>query len=571
MRAVTERGDRRVLRVAFDSCSISEQAVVTQYLRGEQLEFGTPNSRPHPVAQSSRATLVIHGVQALLSPGSNSGHDTEPANDIAAHHVWLVDGATPEPAFLSTVDLSSDSLVYVTAPTWMVREEFLSAIAKAELKAAQKANALRVQYYDTQIANDLKVAKHIINNLGAEKSLDLDYVEFYSRPVELLNGDFMASAASPEGAQFFIVADFTGHGLPAAIGALVAHGTFTSMVSKNHSVETIVAELNRKMRNLLPTGRFLAASVFALYADSGIVSIWNGGMPDVLIRDENGNVSSRFPSQHPALGILDEASFSSEARTRELKLGYSIFAYSDGVTESMDAGGDLFGSARLESAVAGKAENVVDSVLDEIQAFRGTQPQCDDVSMLLVTFDPGQMVQPHNEKTESKTSQPPMDWQFSLQLESSALKRIDPVPIAGQIIDHMQGFGPKMAEIYVVLTELFSNALEHGLLELDSAIKSNPTGFSKYYQARETRLGKLTSGFITITCKHTASEEAGLLEISLRQSSNGRKPPYPTKVETTDPSRLHGRGTSLVLGICDTLKYLDGGLTARVTYSWNRN
>ena len=48
--------------------------------------------------------------------------------------------------------------------------------------------------------------------------------------------------------------------------------------------------------------------------------------------------------------------------------------------------------------------------------------------------------------------------------------------------------------LFTVLAELFNNALDHGILELDSGLKRDVEGFSEYYKQRIERLEKLENG-----------------------------------------------------------------------------
>ena len=56
--------------------------------------------------------------------------------------------------------------------------------------------------------------------------------------------------------------------------------------------------------------------------------------------------------------------------------------------------------------------------------------------------------------------------------------------------------------IYMVLAELFFNALDHGLLKLDSRLKETPQGFGEYYSQRTKRLADLQEGRIEIKLSH---------------------------------------------------------------------
>jgi hypothetical protein len=58
------------------------------------------------------------------------------------------------------------------------------------------------------------------------------------------------------------------------------------------------------------------------------------------------------------------------------------------------------------------------------------------------------------------------------------------------------------------LAELYSNALEHGLLHLDSVLKNSAQGFAKYYALRHERLNALEEGYIRFDIKHQPTEMA---------------------------------------------------------------
>jgi hypothetical protein len=55
---------------------------------------------------------------------------------------------------------------------------------------------------------------------------------------------------------------------------------------------------------------------------------------------------------------------------------------------------------------------------------------------------------------------------------------------------------PRGGALYTVLAELYSNALEHGLMGLDSRLKCDAEGFARYYAERRERLQNLSHGFV---------------------------------------------------------------------------
>jgi two-component system, HptB-dependent secretion and biofilm response regulator len=65
------------------------------------------------------------------------------------------------------------------------------------------------------------------------------------------------------------------------------------------------------------------------------------------------------------------------------------------------------------------------------------------------------------------------------------LRTLDPLPQIMQMLTALQGLHAHRERLYTILAELFANALEHGLLGLNSALKQTPQGFVAYYTARE--------------------------------------------------------------------------------------
>jgi sigma-B regulation protein RsbU (phosphoserine phosphatase) len=89
------------------------------------------------------------------------------------------------------------------------------------------------------------------------------------------------------------------------------------------------------------------------------------------------------------LGLFDHASFEEETLT--LQPGDAILAFSDGVTEALNADGEEFSDDRLLASVGGHhggaPQAVVDAVLADVRAFCGDATQSDDVTVLMVRYE----------------------------------------------------------------------------------------------------------------------------------------------------------------------------------------
>ena len=130
-----------------------------------------------------------------------------------------------------------------------------------------------------------------------------------------------------------------------------------------------------------------------------------------------------------------------------------------------------------------------------------------------------------------------------------------------------------------ILTELFINDLDHGVLKLDSSLKNSAEGFSQYFNERAKRLDKLADhtlnsdfDFVRITLKYFPRPSGGKMVINIRDSGPGFDISLATRGNSpsvTIEPKLSGRGVELVKQLCDTLEYEEKGTSVTASYIWH--
>ncbi len=160
-----------------------------------------------------------------------------------------------------------------------------------------------------------------------------------------------------------------------------------------------------------------------------------------------------------------------------------------------------------------------------------------------------------------------MDWRVKLALSADVLTSTDPLPQLIQMLMDIQGLHRFREPIYTVLAELFSNALDHGVLRLDSSQKQTPDGFLQYYAERERRLQNLTEGCVDIEMHHQKSDEGGVLRIEVKDSGEGFDH---SEINASLEGNLGfcGRGIPLIRSLCESLQYSEQGTKATAIYRW---
>ena len=88
--------------------------------------------------------------------------------------------------------------------------------------------------------------------------------------------------------------DFTGHGLPAAIGAMPVAEIFYGMAAKGFGAPDVLREINRKLRRILPVGMFCCGLMVEADFKHNSLRVWNGGLPDGWLLRAGGDTCVRL-------------------------------------------------------------------------------------------------------------------------------------------------------------------------------------------------------------------------------------------------------------------------------------
>ena len=423
------------------------------------------------------------------------------------------------------------------------------------------------------IHREQEIAEQVFNNAVQKNNIQSDFIKSIIRPASTFSGDMILSEISPSRNIHFLLGDFTGHGLSAALGALPVSEVFRAMTSKGFSPEEILRGINKKLRQFLPVGMFLCVQFIVISHDLKKVTVFNAGMPALLIVDALSNrIKQRVSSNCLPLGIIDELDSKHVAQSYALNEGDKLILYSDGLIEAESETAELFSSARLENTIQqAPSSQLFEYILLELERFCSAQTYADDVSLIQISCMPGLMpmtatVDSDSARTHSFDSKG--DWEYVLNLKNSRLRETNPVPIIINQLMEMEGIESERQPLFTVLTELYVNALDHGVLSLESSMKSDSDGFARYFQQREERLSTLTQGHIVFHLAINHFEDFRSIKIRIEDSGEGFDYLNPAIRDTPDPARFSGRGILIINQLCDSLTHYSKGNITEAIYSW---
>ncbi len=443
----------------------------------------------------------------------------------------------------------------------------INGYAKAiALQRKLREHAQELARWRQQAEEQTELGRHIMDRLTNAPGLRDPLLKSYLKPADGFSGDLLCATRGPGDVLYLLLADAAGHGLPAALSAMPVTHVFYAMAGKGFSVASIVTELNRKLKELMPVDRFVAATVAAIDFANSTIEVWNGGNPDVLLIGEEGKVLRRWRSRHPPLGILPDRDFSSKTEVQLVQAPSDLLICSDGLVEASAPNGSRF---TLEGAVARLSEGVWPDRSQHLIAglnahLAGNIPH-DDISFLLAHIPIEQKA--HLPPSQVGKPQEPMsEWHLNLAYGAQELRYLDVVPMVLGMLTQIRALKPHQSALYLILSELFNNALDHGLLGLDSAIKEEEGGFERYLELRAKRLQTLVDGRIELGFDLHLQQGKALLAIEVKDSGPGFDyRPYLSAA--VDPAqRPHGRGIALVRSLCQTLTFIGCGNTVRALY-----
>jgi len=206
-------------------------------------------------------------------------------------------------------------------------------------------------------------------------------------PAREVGGDFYDFFLIDDERLGFVIGDVSGKGVPAAIFMAVSRTLLKSTALEGRSPDACIQRVNSLLCLDNRAEMFVTVFYGILHTRSGEVTYCNGGHnpPYVLRRD--GAIELLPHTGGMVLGVFDDLPY--HAKQTTVFPGESIFLYTDGVTEAMNAAGVLFSDARLRAvlqAVHGaRPQAIIDGVVEKVNGHADGVAQSDDITALCIT------------------------------------------------------------------------------------------------------------------------------------------------------------------------------------------
>lgn len=321
-------------------------------------------------------------------------------------------------AFLMTVTLVMTILLSRTFSSSIVQpirimEQAMTEVAQGDFGATVPVNSndelgILADHFNRmteglaeryRLRRSLDLAKEVQQNLLPKKAPNIDGVDIAGTSIycDETGGDYfdylLPEAGSEQGIGI-VIGDVSGHGVPSALLMATARAFLRQRLALAGSPAEVVNDVNRQLtRDIEDTGRFMTLFYLRLDVAGRRVRWVRAGHDPALLYDPASDRFEELKGRGIALGIDDEWQYEDYERS-DLAEGQILVLASDGVWETRNPQGEMFGKHRIREIIRSQSQasaaEILSGALRELAEFQQHHKTADDVTLVVIKLVPSQ-------------------------------------------------------------------------------------------------------------------------------------------------------------------------------------
>jgi sigma-B regulation protein RsbU (phosphoserine phosphatase) len=251
------------------------------------------------------------------------------------------------------------------------------------------ADAQRLVEIDRELSIARQIQSSILPQATAASGVTGLTVAARYRPMTAVAGDFYDFLRIDQERLGVLVADVSGHGVPAALIASMVKVALAAQQATADRPAQVLAGMNKALCGQLG-GQYVTAAYLFIDGRSGVIRYAAAGHPPMLrCSPPNGHAAHvrEVEKNGLLLGFVPDAPY--EEVEQRLDTGDRLLLYTDGLIEAANAADDLFGLDRVKTAIVDSATLAptvaADALLATMDAWSGL-PARDDLTIILVDW-----------------------------------------------------------------------------------------------------------------------------------------------------------------------------------------
>ncbi len=265
--------------------------------------------------------------------------------------------------------------------------DLLTAVAGQAAIAYETARLITSYLEKQKYDNEMKIAANVQRALLPERLPTAPGYEFYAsyESAQAVGGDYYDCLTLPGNRICLAFGDVAGKGVPASLVMSRLSSVVQNTLEFVQDVGQAAERINSHMCANAVEGRFVTFVLAIVDLNSHQLSLIIAGHMSPMIRRPDGTIEE-FPEDIVGLplGVADGMSF--DVVTRSIAPGETIVIYTDGVSEAMNPGNDLYGEDRLRALIQSHApapEALGRAILADVRQHAAGREQNDDITLMV--------------------------------------------------------------------------------------------------------------------------------------------------------------------------------------------
>lgn len=218
-------------------------------------------------------------------------------------------------------------------------------------------------------------------------------VAAFSRPAQIVGGDYFDFFRFEHGAEGLAIADVAGKGVSASLIMASVQTALRALAPLSRSPAEVLARVNHLFCHDIRFTTFVTLFLAAFDPATRTLTYASAGHNPPLVvhaQERRTEVVAWLAPTGAAIGLIEEAQFATAQVA--LSPGDVLLLYTDGVTEAINRQREQFGSERLAALVRGEAgrspRDVVGALRGALHDFSDGQPLADDTTIVALKVAP---------------------------------------------------------------------------------------------------------------------------------------------------------------------------------------
>jgi serine phosphatase RsbU (regulator of sigma subunit) len=243
------------------------------------------------------------------------------------------------------------------------------------------------------IARELETARQIQSFILPQKTVDIKGIHLAAHyvPMASVAGDFYDFARVDEKRLGILVADVSGHGVPASLISSMVKIAFASQLPHADDPARVLAGINQVLCGKLESD-FVTAGYLFMDTEKQSFTYAGAGHPPLFLWRASEQKIYEYREKGVILGQFEDARY--QNINLELKPGDRFLQYTDGIIEATNAAGEIFGWDNFKKFISSRASlpagQFADDLIQQVTDWSGIESQerlDDDLTLVIADFE----------------------------------------------------------------------------------------------------------------------------------------------------------------------------------------